>query len=362
MRIFPLLLFLALLVPSPTRAQPSLVVEPLSGKAPHLVRIAGPTLVLTKIAECRFGWFEWTGPGGNGVLVDWGDGTETFSLKELYTGDRRGESCAERQRRHVYAIPGTYRVKVEIWHPGPIDAPVTDWSGEAVVTVGGKSPPDSLEIIEPHDQQVFPYHLFPHVRWRASVSEPSTIRVEMLSESGAQLGAKDFDWASVGERDAQTPFGFEEYDAALRRGETSAFLRVSLMRAGKVLISRDSLPQGISGLIRDNYFFVLVPRCPDDEPYTISVKVNLPLSDGELVRIEWGDGETMEYFGRQDERESVFAHTYSQPGYYNIKLSTDAYSGDQNIDDVVSYYMLGVRVPVLRVDRFPDTRQSGRCP
>ena len=357
-----LLLLGALLLPGPAHAEQTLVVRPLAGEAPLLVRIADPTRVLTKVAECRFGWFPWIGPGGNGLLVDWGDGSEIFSFEEMYSAERDRKSCAERQRRHIYSVPGTYRVRVEIWHPGPTDGPVTDWKGETVITVGGEGPPDTLEIVEPHDRQVFPYRLFPHIRWRASVGEPSTIRVEMLSEAGARLGVKDFDWASVGERDASTLLDFQAYDAALRRGETSAFLRVSLMREGNVLVSRDSLPQGISGRIQDNHFFVPVRRCPDDDAYTISVKVNLPLSDGDLVRIEWGDGETMEYLGRQDEGESVFAHTYSQPGDYNIKLRTDAYSGNQDIDDVVGYYMLGVRVPVLRVDRFPDTRQSGRCP
>src|SRR3712207_4409791 len=51
-----------------------LPVQPLSGAAPLNVAITGPRLVLDRIAKCRFDPAPWLGRGGNGLIIDWGDG------------------------------------------------------------------------------------------------------------------------------------------------------------------------------------------------------------------------------------------------------------------------------------------------
>ena len=115
------------------QAQETLSVSVLKGRAPHHVTITGPGRVLAKMENCRRGSRGWFGPGGNGLQVDWGDGNNG---QELASGTG---SCAEAQRSHVYAAPGTYHIRVEEWHPGPNDKPKTDWQGQATVHVtGGK--------------------------------------------------------------------------------------------------------------------------------------------------------------------------------------------------------------------------------
>lgn len=113
-----------------TPSTSSLSVSPTSGKAPLTVSINGPTNVLTKISGCVYsiGFF---GFSGNGLSVDWGDGTESPSNIE----SKRGQSCSDEVRRHTYATSGTYTIKVQLWHPGPTDQPIKDWEGSATVTV-----------------------------------------------------------------------------------------------------------------------------------------------------------------------------------------------------------------------------------
>jgi len=94
------------------------------------VTISGPSEVESRFDGCVYsiGWF---GSGGNGLYVEWGDGTND----PLVTPDNEGQSCSESVRTHTYAEPGTYEVRVALWHPGPADAPVTDWEDTVTVTI-----------------------------------------------------------------------------------------------------------------------------------------------------------------------------------------------------------------------------------
>lgn len=88
--------------------------------------------VLKKINECTYsrGWY---GASGNGLTIDWGDGSQS----PVFTDDvKMGDSCTGEMKKHTYVKSGTYTVKVTSWHPGPTDAPITDWEGslKAVVT------------------------------------------------------------------------------------------------------------------------------------------------------------------------------------------------------------------------------------
>lgn len=98
--------------------------------APASVSIVGPASVMARIEQCVFtrGWF---GAGGNGLSVDWGDGNREPGWRDTM----QGKSCADLVRTHKYEIPGTYLIHVRLWHPGPTDAPVTDWEDTITITV-----------------------------------------------------------------------------------------------------------------------------------------------------------------------------------------------------------------------------------
>ena len=90
------------------------------------VVITGPSLVKEKIEKCIYG-YGWFGPGGNGLSIDWGDGTS--SLEEGV----QGKSCTSSERAHTYKKSATYVLHIVAWHPGPIDRPVTDWEGSTTI-------------------------------------------------------------------------------------------------------------------------------------------------------------------------------------------------------------------------------------
>jgi hypothetical protein len=75
------------------------------------------------------------GASGNGLTVDWGDGTVSPTANASSTG----RSCKDEVKKHTYTKPGTYTVTVRSWNPGPNDAPVTAWQGKGVVTVKATS-------------------------------------------------------------------------------------------------------------------------------------------------------------------------------------------------------------------------------
>lgn len=99
------------------------------------VTISAPA-VAQKMQECTYsvGWF---GSSGNGLTVDWGDGT----VSPKNTSFLQGTSCTSEVTSHTYPSSGTYTIKVRSWHPGPTDAPVTDWEGSTSVIVSGVGGP-----------------------------------------------------------------------------------------------------------------------------------------------------------------------------------------------------------------------------
>lgn len=108
-------------------------ITPASGKAPLNVTLTtNNDAVNEKIKNCKYsqGFF---GPSGNGLSVDWGDGTTEPSASYTEAKRNSGASCTDAVSKHTYAENGTYTVEVTSWHPGPTDAPITDWEDEATV-------------------------------------------------------------------------------------------------------------------------------------------------------------------------------------------------------------------------------------
>ncbi len=106
-------------------------ISPQSGKVPHKVEIStASSTVNKKMNECVYSVGR-MGTSGNGLTVDWGDGTVSPTANASSTG----QSCKNEVKKHTYTKPGTYTVTVRSWYPGANDAPVTAWQGTGVVTV-----------------------------------------------------------------------------------------------------------------------------------------------------------------------------------------------------------------------------------
>ncbi len=117
-----------------TATSSTFMLVPKEGTAPLTVTISAiPSAVQAKINGCKNSVGR-LGRSGNGLTIDWGDGTVSPSD----TGTTTGRSCAREVRQHTYTTPGTYTAKIKSWHPGPTDAPVTDWEGTANVVVKEK--------------------------------------------------------------------------------------------------------------------------------------------------------------------------------------------------------------------------------
>jgi len=94
------------------------------------VTVTGPSPVLERIESCVTS-VGFNGPGGNGLMVEWGDGT----MYPMFDESVEGESCSDSVRTHTYLEPGSYTIVVTLWHPGPADEPITDWEDSVTVTV-----------------------------------------------------------------------------------------------------------------------------------------------------------------------------------------------------------------------------------
>ncbi len=128
----------------------SLSATPASGQAPLTVTLQAPTSVQDKMQKCKYS-YGWYGSSGNGLTIDWGDGVSSPSNVQA----RVGQSCTNEVTSHTYATPGSYTIKAESWHPGPTDAPITDWVAMTSITVGNATSAPSISLTSPISGRTF---------------------------------------------------------------------------------------------------------------------------------------------------------------------------------------------------------------
>jgi hypothetical protein len=95
----------------------------LSDPAPLAVQVIGPERLL------RLGRGHYQGRAGCGYSILWGDGPYSSSPQGPV-----GSDCSE-GLKHLYTDPGTYVIKANIYHLGPADEAIDDWSDQVVITV-----------------------------------------------------------------------------------------------------------------------------------------------------------------------------------------------------------------------------------
>ena len=91
-----------------------------NGIVPFTVRIVGPLKLVEKgVGEAR----PWTRCG---FTIDWGDKTPYPKTKD----------CAS-WLMHTYNSSGSFKISARIYHLGPVDESITDWSGTKSITIYG---------------------------------------------------------------------------------------------------------------------------------------------------------------------------------------------------------------------------------
>ncbi len=283
----------------------------------------------------------WVGHG-NDLFIDWGDG----SMPETTLGPN--ESCADMQERHIYSVPGTYRLRATIAHPGPDDGPVIDWRGEADVTVTGEAPPDSLIVHEP-EERIFTYNDALTVKWNASVAAASELRVEAITQDGAVIRTEPgVTWSTSGPGEQFFRLQSPAYDAALRRGEGIFRLRVSLIRAGTIVAGWTSKPLRMTARLEpDPNWRPKLQVLPNRD-----LKVVLGRLSGrcDSYRIVWDDGETTERHAAEAQPSCnklpvEFSHSYREAGSYAIRIFQLPDYENRRLDEVVSYIESTADIP-----------------
>jgi hypothetical protein len=97
-------------------------IEQVSGKSPFLVKIKGPSLLLSHGTRKHGKWV------ACGYWIEWGDGPYSYSPSGTPPDCSKGFE-------HSYDKPGSYAVKATVFHPGHADETIVDWSETINVVV-----------------------------------------------------------------------------------------------------------------------------------------------------------------------------------------------------------------------------------
>lgn len=215
-------------------ADPRAVLHVSGDTAPVRVEIVGTSHFLDRIENCRTSdGFGYWGRGSNRQDVDWDDGSDNFiDLKE-------GSNCSERQRTHLYNVPGKYVIKLNAWEEGTDSCAHCKrviHTALAEIEVRGIPPEDALEIGEITPKMSGESLYGAIVKFNASVSARSQIRLEAVDDTGNVLAHQEILWSRVGRAKAWFHMGLAGYINAIS-------IRVKIIRSDKVIY------EAMSGII-----------------------------------------------------------------------------------------------------------------
>lgn len=220
---------------SPASAE-ELALDKTEGAAPLTVCITGPKPLTDKIKECTFGqgFYGWS---GNGIGLDWGDNNPNFYDD---VQKHQGKSCAH-LRCHTYPFPGTYDVKHQLWHPGPTDAPITDWEGTAQVVVSGQAPAAYLKITSPTTPVNLAFEKPAKLELRLLTGQPVDMVVQTLSADGKILNEEVKPKLTFAGNMTFSETYDPELEKTLKENYAGAYkLRVILRKGEEILASAES--------------------------------------------------------------------------------------------------------------------------
>ena len=325
------------------RADEALVFSPASGDAPLQVTIAGPPRVVDKLAKCeiRRAWF------GKGLEFDWGDGS---GRRPTAPPAAAKGSCVSSDGTHTYAVPGTYAVTVKDSHAGPTDARVIDWTGKASITVGGPGKPDRLDLVAVDTTQAH-YGGYVRVRWRSDLKSKAAIRLEALLPSGVSLvRLLDKPWSIEEEGEDRIFLQSKPYEEALRRGEKSFRVRLSLVREGEVVLAQTSGDLPLSARYPDALARLSLKETTGKGPYLAAFQLKMINVDCASYLIAWGDGEETRRIlpadgaCHADESAKEVSHAYSKAGKYSITLRDNGGDRRKDVLNVIPYFTLDIDI------------------
>lgn len=169
--------------------------------------------------------------GGRAFSVDWDDG-RTFPR---YDGTQDSECGLS----HTYTAPGTYNIKAMIYDFN--DTPTFNgkfsqelWSDNATVVVTGVGPTRSLNLTYPVGGETFGYEEFPQIKWNITSDKKYDLLIELVAQDGTIIGSdtiRGVAFSGSGQSRPQ-PRSFDAYNAALSKGNTQFFARLSLIDNG----------------------------------------------------------------------------------------------------------------------------------
>ena len=293
-----------------------------------------------------------------GFFVGWGD--EKHSQTYVSPLPSLSEGCPNRLK-HVYAVPGEYRITAALYHMGSTefisDTIIGEWKDERSIAIEGKSPPLALSVTAPLvDKRLF-FREPVTVRWRLSTSTPVDLLVEVFDQDGVKLAEHRFEGLKyVGEGEVKVRYDDNAYSRHLRHQATPVIARVHVQDRGRDLLVSDSKPFHVTAQWNDAVprFAGAVVELAADPARTVRVRHYAGTKDCHSYGIDWGDGSPVELHlaagrgsdGRCGENEGLIdtLHTYRQGGNYTIVLRTDEYGeADRSLINA-PYQILSVTV------------------
>lgn len=328
-------------------ALPGLGVSPAKGDAPLAVTIDGPPDLLKMIDACtyRSGWVT------PFVLIDWGDGNIEPRYRDK---DKQGQSCAH-VKTHVYTAPGNYKITARMGHLGPTDAPVTDWQGNAVITVTGEAKtPTTIQLLEPVPGQSFRYQEPSQLRWKLTTGQPVDIVATLLARDGTVLATGTSEnIAYNGEGQTALPLsGNEAYESALLANNGPYTVTLAALAKGVSIAQAQAkavqltplLPAGIRNAS-------IAPAEGGNAPLNVKLAYNYFHEHCFSYDIDWGDGSAHSQQVRDVRKQCALKsgtlkvpHVYWKAGTFTIRIRTNNIDPFKPLSKISAYEELRITV------------------